>query len=117
MLPHEPLGAAPIAKQADRYGRLGTCKVCGEIVLWWNTDHKARIPLDPAPVFNLRDVAESLRPGANVWVTKGRGRAVCLETDETGDILIYRVHNDGECLRILNNRREEHQHTKPGGTK
>jgi hypothetical protein len=83
-------------RHADRYGRIGRCRVCGEPVLWWNTEWRARVPLDPLPVLNVNDHTAE---GGQFFVPKGRTAVAKLNPDETGQIFIYRLHNDGRCLR------------------
>jgi hypothetical protein len=84
-------------RQEDHYGRIGKCRVCGEPILWWNTLYRTRVPLDPVPVLNITELIGH----GDFYVPKGKTAAVKLNTDETGNILVYRVHNDGVCLRDI----------------
>lgn len=91
-----------LAKEAyeSRHQRLGTCKVCGEAVIWWTTDHGRRVPLDPVPVLDLAELLPDGASFANLYVPKGTARATALDGRADGSGLkVYRVHNDGECIR------------------
>lgn len=77
----------------ERRGRLGACKTCGEPVLWWNTQWKTRVPLDPIPVADFADLLPDDVRG-NLWVPTGRSAIVSIEGTK-----IYRVHNNGDCLK------------------
>lgn len=91
-----------LAREAydSRQQRIGSCRVCGDPVIWWNTEHGRRVPLDPIPVIDLLEHLPEGASFANLYVPKGVARAVALDGRADGSGLkVYRVHNDGECIR------------------
>ena len=75
-----------------RREQLGSCKRCGEPVLWWRSQWGVMIPLDPVPVAIVPTSGGPVR--RNLFALKTRNRAACVvEGDE-----LFRVHNDGACI-------------------
>lgn len=93
-----------LAREAyeSRNQRLGKCRACGEPVVWWNTEHGRRVPLDPIPVLNIADHLPEGVGFGNLFMPKGTARVVALDGRADGSGMnVYRVHNDGKCIERL----------------
>lgn len=85
----------------SRSQRLGSCKVCGGTVIWWTTNWRHRVPLDPIPLLDIQDHLPGDIPASALFVPTGSARVVALRGQAGRSINVYRLHNDGECIRRL----------------